>query len=149
MEDGAPIHRSKALVTSRENHKIEKLMWPTNSPNLNPIENVWKMLKDCVQKKCKPKNQTEMWMSVEVEWMAIPQSKLESLVASMLVRIKGVVATWGGTHVGNYLSFLLGFLALAQLFLSLIGKGDDDIYVCKLICVSKCQIMKIIFFSIA
>ena len=35
-------------------------------------------------------------MSVEVEWMAILQNKLESLVASMLKRIKVVLATWGG-----------------------------------------------------
>ena len=68
-------------------------MWPTNLPDLNPIKNVWKMLKDCVQKKCRLKNQTEMWMSVEAEWMAILQSKLESLVASMLERIKVVLAT--------------------------------------------------------
>ena len=48
MEDGAPIHRGKALTTWRENHKIKKLVWPTNSPNLNTIENIWKMLKDCI-----------------------------------------------------------------------------------------------------
>ena len=40
MEDGAPIHRSKAPATWRENHKIEKLVWLANSPNLNPIENI-------------------------------------------------------------------------------------------------------------
>ena len=34
-------------------------------------------------------------MSVEVEWMAIPQSKLESLVASILERIKVVLAVAG------------------------------------------------------
>ena len=35
-------------------------------------------------------------MSVEAEWMAIPQSKLESLVASILERIKAVLAVGGG-----------------------------------------------------
>ena len=60
MEDDAPVHRSKAPSTWRANHNIEKLVWPTNSPDLNPTENVWKMLKDCVQKKRRPKNQIEM-----------------------------------------------------------------------------------------
>ena len=77
-------------------HNIEKLIWPTNSPNLNPIENFWKMLKDCVQKKRRPKNQTKMWMSVEAKWMAIPQSKLESLEASIPERITVVLAAGGG-----------------------------------------------------
>ena len=35
-------------------------------------------------------------MSVEAEWMAIPQSKLESLVASIPERIKVVLAIEGG-----------------------------------------------------
>ena len=96
MEDGALVHRSKAPATWRENHKIEKLVWQANSPDLNSIENVWKMLKDCVQKKCRPKNETEMWMSMEAEWMAISQNKLESLVASILKRIKVVLAAGGG-----------------------------------------------------
>ena len=57
------------------------------------------MLKDCVQKKSRPKNQIEMWMSVEAEWMAIPQSKLGSLVASIPERIKAVLVAGGG-HTG-------------------------------------------------
>ena len=67
MEDGAPIHRNKASTTWRANHNIEKLVWPTNLPNLKPIENVWKILKDCVQKKRRPKNQIAMWMTLEAE----------------------------------------------------------------------------------
>ena len=56
MEDGAPVHRSKALTTWRENHKIGKLLWPANSPDLNPNENIRKMLKDCMEKKRRSKN---------------------------------------------------------------------------------------------
>jgi hypothetical protein len=54
------------------------------------------MLEDAVQKKCRPKNQTEMWVAIETKWKAIPQSKLESLVASMRERIKDVLAIGGG-----------------------------------------------------
>ena len=50
------------------------------------------------------------------------------------------------TNVGEFWSFLLGFLALIHLFLCLLGKRDVDKFVYMLICVSKCQIMKIIFF---
>lgn len=96
MEDGAPVHRSKAPKDWREQRHIEKLVWPANSPDLNPIENIWKLLKDRVQKNDKPKNPDTMWTILEAEWRAIPESKLESLVASMPERIKAVLAARGG-----------------------------------------------------
>ena len=38
MEDGAPIHRSKVLASWRKSCKIEKIVRPPNSPNLNPLK---------------------------------------------------------------------------------------------------------------
>jgi hypothetical protein len=40
MEDGASIHCSKISTTWRELRMIDKLEWPTNSLDLNPIENM-------------------------------------------------------------------------------------------------------------
>jgi len=39
-EDGVPIHRSKLPKNWRLAHGMKKLVWPLNSPNLNPIENL-------------------------------------------------------------------------------------------------------------
>ncbi|KAI9909835.1 hypothetical protein PsorP6_010536 [Peronosclerospora sorghi] len=44
MEYGAPVHRSKAPKAWREAEGLEKLDCPANSPDLNPIENVWDRL---------------------------------------------------------------------------------------------------------
>ena len=60
IEDGTPIYRTEAQATWRENHIIEKLVWPQNLPNFNSIEIAWKVFKDCMQKKCRLKNQNEM-----------------------------------------------------------------------------------------
>jgi hypothetical protein len=46
MEDGAPIHWNKVPASWREFRKIEKIVWPPNLHDLEPIENLWKMLKD-------------------------------------------------------------------------------------------------------
>jgi transposase len=51
MEDGALVHRGKVSKDWRENHDLEKIEWPAQSPILNPIENVWKLLKDVIQKR--------------------------------------------------------------------------------------------------
>jgi hypothetical protein len=44
-------------------------------------------------------------VAMKAEWKAISQSKLESLVASMLERIKTVLAVGVATHVGEFFSF--------------------------------------------
>jgi len=48
MEDGAPVHSSHVATNWREQIRLQKLQWPANSPNLNPIENLWKICKDRV-----------------------------------------------------------------------------------------------------
>ena len=47
MQDGASGHRSK-LVSDFLKKNIKTLDWLCNSPDLNPVENLWAMLKDKV-----------------------------------------------------------------------------------------------------
>lgn len=99
MEDGAPVHRSNAPKAWQESRSLVKLEWPANSPDLNPIENVWRLLKDDVQLRHRPKNVEQMKAALEVAWKGIPAEKLESLVSSMPERIKAVLQAKGGsTH---------------------------------------------------
>ena len=48
MHDGAPCHRAKAVKEWLDKHNIPIMTWPGNSQELNPIENVWKLMKDKV-----------------------------------------------------------------------------------------------------
>jgi len=45
MEDGNLMHHNTLLKQWQEVHKMKKITWPINSLNLNPIKNVWIMLK--------------------------------------------------------------------------------------------------------
>nr|PNR50627.1 hypothetical protein PHYPA_009813 [Physcomitrium patens] len=60
MEDGAPVHRSSLPLQWRHAHGIEKLFWPANSPDLNPIENVWMVVKDLLKHHSRPNSKLEM-----------------------------------------------------------------------------------------
>jgi transposase len=97
MEGGALVHHSNAPKLWREAHAMKKLQWPANSPDLNPIENVWKLCKDRVQIHYRPKNKEEMWRAVTATWEDIPQESLCKLVSTMPERMRAVMAAKGGS----------------------------------------------------
>ena len=83
MEDEAPVHRSKVPKFWRKEIGLKKLNWPANSPNLNPIENLWKQCKNRVQERNRPGNKDEMWILVSSVWEDIPQENISKLISTM------------------------------------------------------------------
>ena len=97
MEDGAPIHRAGIAKRFRDNHKMESLPHPAQSPDVNPIEHVWRMLKIRVnQRKERPKNLDELWKIIQEEWEKIDIGFVNSLVRGMPRRAKAVYEARGG-----------------------------------------------------
>lgn len=45
MEDNAPVHTANYARKWREEHGFEKLKWPAQLPDLDPIENLWYQMK--------------------------------------------------------------------------------------------------------
>ena len=46
VQDGAPYHQSNVATEFLKKNKISGLEWPGKSPDLNPIENLWTVMKD-------------------------------------------------------------------------------------------------------
>ncbi|KAF2477938.1 uncharacterized protein BDR25DRAFT_207453, partial [Lindgomyces ingoldianus] len=49
--DNAPIHRSKTARKYMDAHLIQCLDWRAQSPVLNPIKNVWRLMKLRISKR--------------------------------------------------------------------------------------------------
>ena len=97
QHDGAPCHRTAAVSRWLEDEAIEVLgPWPGSSPDLNPIENLWTLMKRKVAD-MNPTSETSLKEAIKKVWTtAITPEYCLSLANSMPDRIKAVLANKGG-----------------------------------------------------
>jgi len=96
--DGAPVYKAQSTKARFAAGQIRILDWPLNSPNLNPIEALWKMMKERIaQRRNKHRTEEQMQQAIREEWDKITQEDLYRLVASIRQRIRDVIAAEGGT----------------------------------------------------
>ncbi|KAI6647097.1 hypothetical protein LOD99_8934 [Oopsacas minuta] len=63
QQDNAPYHMSKGTKQWFGEQKIEVMNWPAQSPDLNPIENLWDHISLRIQEKS-PSNHSELWNAI-------------------------------------------------------------------------------------
>lgn len=78
-------------------NRISTLDWPGNSPDLNPIENLWHIMGSKINS-IKPTSSAALIKLIEKVWYEeIPTEHLQQLVNSMPRRIAMVIKNRGGT----------------------------------------------------
>ena len=99
QQDNDPKHSSNLATQWFQDNNIEVMVWPAQSPDLNPIENLWEELKKVLRKYPKPpKGVHELWDRVVEEWNKnkIPPKICQNLIESMPRRIEAVIKAKGG-----------------------------------------------------
>ncbi len=92
----APGHTAKSTKSWFNDHGVGVLDWPENSPDLNPIENIWGIVKRKKKNK-RPKKcrWAESQKNVKETWASIPPQQCHKLITSMPRRIEAVIKAKG------------------------------------------------------
>src|SRR5438045_6308248 len=97
MEDNAPVHK-KVCIPARTELGMTVLEWPPNSPDLNPIENIWSYMKDIIGKDYgEVSSVAEMKRIVRSMWENFKDEQWDKLIESLSERIAAVIAVKGGS----------------------------------------------------
>ena len=91
-----PKHTGKLTTQWLNEKKVNVLAWPSQSPDLNPTENLWNDSKTAVHK-CSPSNLTELEQFCKEEWANIAKSRCAKLVETNPNRLKAVIKAKGGS----------------------------------------------------
>ena len=95
QQDSAPAHVSKVAKNWFRTNGIQILDWPGNSPDLNPIENLWMLLKRKLRQ-YNPSNIQELIYHIKRVWCTEMSPEVcRSLVFSMPQRVKAVIQNKG------------------------------------------------------
>jgi transposase len=95
QQDNAPPHTARQTKAFLINEKIDCLVWPPYSPDLNPIENLWGLLKRRVDAR-KPKTLDELRVVANEEWEAISMDSVQNAIRSLPSRLEIVTEAGGG-----------------------------------------------------
>lgn len=96
QHDNAPIHTARIVQEYLQDNGIRVLPWPSKSPDINPIENVWgEMTKAMYKHDFRPRNQEELRQKINESWDEITAEYTRNLVSSMPRRLQSVIDNTG------------------------------------------------------
>jgi hypothetical protein len=68
------------------------LEWPSRSPDLNPVENVWGLMVEKIRSwNMVPRNREELWRAIQQEWIELNEEHVRNAVESMNRRLINVI----------------------------------------------------------
>ena len=83
MQYNAPGHKAKTVLSFLEEEGIAVMKWPLQSPDMNPIVNLWKIIGEKAQNR-NPQNIDDLWGFLKEEWESITTTFVRSSLAHVV-----------------------------------------------------------------
>jgi len=96
QQDNDSKHIGRKAREWLKEHEFEVMVWPAQSPDLNPIEHPWFLLKRRLAAYSKPtQGILGLWERIQEEWYKIEVGKCQRLIESMPRRVQEVIQAKG------------------------------------------------------
>ena len=101
QDDNAPCHQSRHTTEWKNSNQINCLSWPSQSPDINIIENLWLVLKTRLQRVShRIQNKEDLFRHILEIWQSIPLHHIQNLYGSLPRRLRAVLVNKG--HITKY-----------------------------------------------
>ena len=96
QQDNASVHTAKRTRQWMKDNNVDVMPWPSQSPDINPIENLWRIVDVSVRKNYKNfDNDDALTDAVMTEWKNVPITTVHHLIESMPRRLQAVIDAKG------------------------------------------------------
>lgn len=98
QDDNARPHRTRRIQNMLEENNIVRMVWPANSPDMNPIEHVWDHLASAIlNRENPPLTLRGLVVAAQEEWDNMDQQYVDNLIRGMPRRV-GQLIEQRGNH---------------------------------------------------
>ena len=98
QEDNAPSHAHWYTGRAYSLAKIQRLLWPGNSPDLNAIEKAWPWLKKKTTSSGCPTSKKALEGAWIRAWRNLPQADIQKWIEGIVRNIQEVIRLEGGNE---------------------------------------------------
>lgn len=97
QQDNARPHTARLTTQYLQANNVDVMEWPSKSPDLSPIEQVWDLLDRRVrQRPVQPQTLRQLQHALVQEWNNIPMNVIRRYIRSMRRRCRAVIQSAGG-----------------------------------------------------